>query len=183
MKKVILAIFVFLSFNLVSQTSLKQNQEWLVVSSSVKFKIKNAGFTVDGSFSGLNAQIIFDVNKGFGNAIEASLESKSINTGNSARDGHLKKIEYFDVNNFPEIKMKSTLFSKETDRSFKGYFKLTIKGKTKDVIVPFTCTESAAAARFEGTLKINRLDFGVGESSLILSDNVTINIEINATKK
>ena len=94
MKKVIFAIFVFLSFNLVSQTSLKQNQEWLVVSSSVKFKIKNAGFTVDGSFSGLNAQIIFDVNKGFGNAIEASLESKSINTGNSARDGHLKKIEY-----------------------------------------------------------------------------------------
>lgn len=79
--------------------------------------------------------------------------------------------------------MRATLFGKEEDGSFRGYFKLTIKGKTKDVLVPFTFTEKDGKAIIKGSFTINRLDFGVGESSMILSNNATIIIEVNATKK
>jgi polyisoprenoid-binding protein YceI len=87
-----------------SQTLTAQNQEWQVNSSSINFKIKNAGFTVDGAFSGLSGKIIFDASKGFGNSIDASIDAKTINTGNGTRDGHLKKTDYFDVVNFPTIR-------------------------------------------------------------------------------
>lgn len=183
MKNIFLLAFSLISFGFVSQTVTTQNQEWVVSASSVKFKIKNAGFNVDGTFGGLNAKIVFDVSKTYGNSIDASIESKSINTSNGTRDGHLKKSEYFDVTNFPTINMKATLFGKETNGSFRGYFKLTIKGKTKDVLVPFTFKETDGKATFYGVLTINRLDFGVGESSMILSNNVTITLEANAKKK
>lgn len=72
---------------------------------------------------------------------------------------------------------------KKTDGSFRGYFKLTMKGKTKDVLVPFTFTEKGGKAMLKGTFTINRLDYGIGESSIILSDNAIIAIEVNAIKK
>ena len=184
MKKIIFIVALsFICLIVFSQTTTPQNQEWVVSSSSVKFKIKNAGFNIDGVFSGLTAKIFFDTSKGYGNSIEATIEVKSVNTGNGTRDGHLKKIDYFDVEKFPSITMKATLMPKEKDGSFKGYFKLTIKGKTKDVFVPFTFTEKDSKATIRGSFMINRLDFGVGESSMILSDNATIIIEVNATKK
>ena len=183
MKKIFFIALSLISFGFVSQTVTTQNQEWVVNSSSVKFKIKNAGFNINGIFSGLTAKIIFDASKGFGNSIDATIESKSVNTGNETRDGHLKKTDYFDVVTFPAVNMKATLFGKEADGSFKGYFKLTIKGKTKDVLVPFTFAEKDGKAILKGTFTINRLDYGVGESSMILSDNAIIIIEINATKK
>jgi polyisoprenoid-binding protein YceI len=183
MKNILIIALSLISLRFVSQTVTTQNQEWIVNSSTVKFKIKNAGFTTDGAFGGLITKIHFDPSKNYGNSIEATIESKSINTGNGTRDGHLKKTDYFDVVSFPIITMRATLFGKEKDGSFRGYFKLTIKGKTKDVLVPFTFTEKDGKAIIKGSFTINRLDFGIGESSMILSNNATIIIEVNATKK
>jgi len=168
---------------LTSLTYKAQNTEWTIVSSTVSFKIKNAGFTVDGKFGVLSGTIIFDAAKSYSNSIEASIDSKSINTGNGTRDGHLKKKEYFDVDAYPKIDMKATLFTKEKEGAFKGYFKLTLKNKTKDIVVPFSFTESDGKGLFKGTFTINRLDYGVGESSVIMSDNAIITIEVKVIKK
>lgn len=183
MKNIFFLALSLIGFSFFSEAPLTDNQEWAVSSSTVKFKIKNAGFNVDGTFSGLTAKIFFDASKNYGNSIDASIESKTVNTGNGTRDGHLKKASYFDVAKFPSINMKATLFGKEANGSFRGYFKLTIKGITKDVLVPFTFTEKDGKAILKGSFTINRLDFGVGESSMILSNNATITIEVNAIKK
>jgi len=172
--------FFFIAFTFACLLANAQNKEWKVVSSSIKFKIKNAGFNVDGSFSGLDAKIIFDNNKIIGNSIEASLNAASINTNNGSRDGHLKKPEYFDVAAFPKLTMAATLFGKDKDGNWRGYFKLTIKNKTKEIAVPFVFIEKDGKATIKGSFTINRLDFGVGESSMILSDYATINIEVIA---
>ena len=61
MKKIIISILIFcFTPGIAQQPDSKMNPEWLVSSSSIKFKIKNAGFNVDGSFSGLTAKIFFD---------------------------------------------------------------------------------------------------------------------------
>ena len=62
MNRLLLIVYtVFLS--LISFTYKAQNTEWTVVSSTVSFKIKNAGFTIDGKFGALTATIIFDETK------------------------------------------------------------------------------------------------------------------------
>jgi polyisoprenoid-binding protein YceI len=183
MKRILKLIIILCGFALCSFYQKADNQEWMVTSSAVTFKIKNAGFTVDGKFGTVTAKIQFDPSKSYNNSIEATVNAASINTGNSSRDGHLKKKDYFDVEKYPTITLKATTFSKESNGGFKGFFKLSIKDKTKDVVIPFTFTENADKSAFKGSFKINRLDFGVGEKSMILSDNATIEITVNVIKK
>jgi polyisoprenoid-binding protein YceI len=162
---VILLLFAKSSF---AQTPLK------IVSSAITFTIKNAGLKVNGSFSGLEADIRFSPTEYKASTIKASVNANSIKTGIDARDNHLKKAEYFDAVNFPKITMESSFFGKENNR-FIGYFKLTIKGITKDITVPFTFENNV----FKGSFTIDRRQFKVGGNSFILSDNVKVDLLIN----
>jgi len=171
------------AFCFIALINFAQNTEWSVTSSSIKFKIKNAGFTVDGTFGGLEARIIFDAAKSYSNSIESSIDAATINTDNGTRDKHLKKEEYFSVEKFPKIKLTASTFVKQADGSFKGYFKLIMKNITKDIVIPFTFVESANTAIIKGSFTLNRRDFGVGGSSIIMSDNPTVEIEVKLVKK
>lgn len=182
MKKLIFTTYLF-ALALIPYIVNAQNQEWSIISSSVKFKIKNAGFTVDGSFGAVTGKINFDATKPKGNSIETNVDAKTINTGNGKRDGHLKKPDYFNTDKFPLINIKTNLIVKESEGKFKALFSITIKDKTKDILIPFTFTEKDNKATFAASFNINRLDFGVGESSLILSDNAIVSVEINVIKK
>lgn len=166
-----------------SWRSMGQNQAWSVSSSDISFKIKNAGLTVSGSFGGLEAKIVFDGEKAAGNKIEASLDARSINTGINARDNHLRKAEYFDADAYPKIRMIATLFSKQSPGKYTGYFSLTLKNTTRAVPVTFEVRESGSQATFTGSFTINRRDFGVGENSWIMANDVTVTIVLTAIKK
>ncbi|HTA61152.1 MAG TPA: YceI family protein [Bacteroidia bacterium] len=176
-------IFFTTLFLLLALIGFTQNQQWAISSSNITFKIKNAGFTVNGKFGNVTGSIQFDATKVFGNKIEASIDANTINTDNSTRDGHLKKEEYFYVDKFPKVNMSTTIITKETNGQFKGLFTLTIKGISKIVPVLFTVTEQEDKAKFMGSFTINRLDYTVGSSSFILSDNVIINIDVACVKK
>jgi len=178
MRQILLVLLVFIGSNLFAQ-----NTAWAVASSSVSFKIKNGGFNVDGKFGSATATIIFDETKTTGNIIDATIDAKTINTGNGIRDGHLKKEEYFDIEKYPKILMKATALTKESNGSFKGNFKLTLKNITKDIVVPFTFSQKDGKGVFKGNFTINRLDFGVGQSSMIMADKVTITMVLNVIKK
>jgi polyisoprenoid-binding protein YceI len=183
MKKYSISFFFFCAALIFSQSVISQNQEWLVRGSSIKFKIKNAGFTVDGTFGSLSAKINFDESKSYGNAIEASVDVETINTDNKSRDGHLKKAEYFDAGKYPKIILRSTVIVKEKDGNYKGYFKLSLKNNTKDIVIPFTFMIKDGKTLLKGSFTINRLDFGVGTSSMILSNTANLFIELNLIKK
>ena len=111
---------------------------WKIKSSAITFTIKNAGITVDGSFSNLVADIKFDQLKPEEGNIKATVDSKTINTNNSMRDGHLSKPEYFDVEKFPNINLQSTKIARTGPITYNGTFNLTMKGVTKEVVIPFT---------------------------------------------
>ncbi|MES2130947.1 MAG: YceI family protein [Bacteroidota bacterium] len=173
---------ITLMLSILCIAGIAQNQSWKVVSSAITFKIKNAGITVDGSFSGLDATINFDPTKGFGNKIEASVDVSTINTSINARDNHLKKEEYFNAEKFPKITMKATTFTKEAEGKFKGFFSITIKGTTNTVPVIFSFTETSGKTSLQGSFKINRLDYKVGDTSWIMSNDVTVNMSVDVTK-
>src|ERR1043166_6080387 len=116
---------------------LADTGSWKVKSSAITFKIKNAGLTVDGSFTGLEADIRFDPLKPETANIKASVDAKSINTGNDMRNGHLKKEEYFSVDKFPKITLQSVKIEKTGPITYNGAFNLTMKGVTKPVLIPF----------------------------------------------
>ena len=154
------------------------NSSWKVKSSAVTFKIKNAGLTVDGSFTGLEADIKFNPVKPTEANIKASVTTTSVNTDNDMRDTHLRKPEYFDVDKFPKITLESTKIEKTGPITYNGTFKLTLKGVTKEIVMPFTFMKIPEKTEFKGSFTINRLDYGVGSSSMTLADNATITVDV-----
>lgn len=151
-------------------------------SSSVKFKIKNFGFNVNGKFSGVVGVVKFDPNNLASSSFDVSVDANSVDTDIDARDNHLRKPEYFDVKNFPRIKFVSTKVTPSTKTGTLFVFgKLTIKGTTKEVSFPFTAEQKGNGYLFKGEFKLNRRDFGVGGDNTI-SDNLTVSLDINTVK-
>ena len=151
--------------------------------SAIEFKIKNFGITVDGSFKGLKGNIMFDTKNTATAIFNLSVDAATVNTGINSRDNHLRKEDYFDVTKFPVISFGSvrvTSTGKEGQFNVNG--NITIKGVTKNISFPFTVVSKQAGYLFTGSFTLNRRDFGVGSSSLILSDNLDVSFSINATK-
>ena len=149
-----------------------------VKSSKITFKIKNAGITVDGFFSDLQADIKFNPKDLDKSVLKASLGVASINTGIKKRDKDLQMGKYFNVEKYPRIKMTSKKIRHVEKYRYEGTFDLTIKGVTKQIEIPFTYSSKNNEGKFSAEFKVNRRDFGVGSKSLILSDEATVFIEV-----
>jgi len=149
-------------------------QSRTISSYAVDFKIKNAGFNVNGSFGKMGGTLVFDPQKPTEGSLDAWVEVGSINTGIAARDRHLQADEYFDTANYAYITMKSTRLAWAQGGGYLGYFKLTIKGTTQDITLPFSFENNT----FKTEFTINRRDFYVGGGSMILGNEVTIYLSV-----
>jgi polyisoprenoid-binding protein YceI len=146
--------------------------------SSVSFKIKNAGIGVDGVFKTFETSIDFNATENAPSSIKATIQVNTIDTGIEGRDNHLRKEEYFNVSTYPTITFESYKILKTTSGTFIAEGKLTIKGVSKDVKIPFTYVNNI----FEGTLTLDRIYYGVGGKSLTMSNDVEVHIKVAITK-
>jgi polyisoprenoid-binding protein YceI len=172
MEKLWILCYFFLSQIAFGQENLA------IKSSTITFKIKNFGSYVKGFFKGFEGKIYFSSENLAQSNIEASVKAETINTGNKARDDHLRKSDYFDVAQYPQITMKSKRFAYSQSGDFIGYFDLRIKNKTQEIKLPFTFQKNGKIRIFKGNFSINRQDFGVGGNSIVLGDTVIVEILI-----
>ena len=150
--------------------------------SKISFKIKNLGINTGGTIGGLQANIQFNPADLAANSVEASVETKTINTDNDSRDEHLRSDDFFGVARYPKINLKSVSFKHNGGKNYTGTFNLTIKDKTKQIDVPFTYVDEGNNVVIKGNFKIDRLDFGIGGNSMILGNEVTISVEAEIGK-
>jgi polyisoprenoid-binding protein YceI len=179
MVKLLISLFIFPI--LLTASALLQPAD---DGSSVRFAIKNFGGNVTGSFKGLKGKIVFDGVKTELSTFDVTIDVKTINTGIKLRDTDLKKEKYFNVEKFPLIRMVSTgIMKDEGNRDgyvFKGV--VIIKGVKKEISFPFTATQENDGYLFKGSFPLNRRDFGVGGSSISLSDNLTVTLSVLVKK-
>lgn len=168
---------------LVTAISFGQSYTPTDAGSRVHFVIKNFGINTGGSFDGLAGSITFDPANLSAASFNVTVETKTVDTDIEARDNHLRKAEYFDVEKYPKISFRST---KITATNKEGYLYMfgviTIKNVSKEISFPFTQTSQDGGILFKGDFKLNRKEFGVGGSSFSLSDDVSIELSIFAKK-
>lgn len=178
MKQIFLQLFLAVFF---LQTAAAQSEQ-KVTAAAINFKIKNMGIAAEGKFGGFKATINFDKNNLDKSSITASVDTRTLDSDNSMRDNHLKKEDYFDVEKYPEITMKSVSFSHQKNENYTGIFDVTIKAKTKRIKVPFTYNETGNNASFKGSFTITRSDFDLGGKSMVLADDAQIAVNVETTK-
>ena len=153
-----------------------------IVKANVSFKIKNLGINTDGSFKTIHANIQFDPANLATSSIEATSDVNSIFTDNDTRDEHLRSDEFFDAARFPKITIRSVSLKHKSGNNYSGQFNVTMKDKTKAFEIPFSYIPTANGGTFKGSFKLNRMDFGVGSSSLVLSNDATVSLEVEIAK-
>ena len=122
--------------------------------------------------------------------IELTAEAKSINTGLSMRDDHLRAADFFDVEKYPTISFKSSSVKKGKGNKLAIVGDVTMHGVTKKVVLVGkhngTTKNRAGAplAGFEVTGLIKRSDFGIGASmpTTVVADEVYLNADLEVIK-
>jgi polyisoprenoid-binding protein YceI len=164
--------------------------------SEIGFKVKHMMFTnVSGKFNNYEATITSNENNFENAAIEFSADIKSIDTGNTDRDNHLRSADFFDVENSPKMTFKSTSFTKIDDGNYELTGNLNIRGVEKQVKLPvefsgiMTDPWGNTKVGLNITGKINRKDWGLNWNSaleaggVLVSDDVRLNIELQFAKQ
>lgn len=130
--------------------------------------------------NGLEAEIEFNPLDPAASKISASVSVASVLTNNEAMTEHLLQPDFFDVQKFPAITFVSTLISK-TDSGFIAKGELTMKGKTKNVEIPFSFQNNAGAGVFKGKMTILCGDFGLmsnKENNPATQADITIEVPV-----
>ena len=154
---------------------------WHQQSYEISFKIKNTGLSVNGTLGNLKTTLVFSPDHISTSSLKGSVDVGTINTGINARNTHLKKPEYFNVDTFKVIQISSIkLYVKGAQ--YAGLFDVTIKGVTKQIEIPFEFNQFADEAEFKASFPLNRRDFGVGGKSMLMADELTVNIDVKAKK-
>lgn len=175
---------IFTTFAILSTLAISaQTYTATDAGSKVRFVIKNFGINTGGTFDGLSGNITFDPASLATASFTVSVDAKTVDTDMEARDNHLRKAEFFDVEKYPKLSFRST---KVTTTNKEGYLfmfgVITIKNVSKEVSFPFTQKSKDDGILFEGEFKLNRRDFGVGGKSFSMSDELTVELSIFARK-
>jgi polyisoprenoid-binding protein YceI len=148
----------------------------------INFSVKGPFGTVHGSFTGLKATIDFNEKDPSASSVTASIDAKTVSTGISMRNGHLRsKEEWLNTDKYPLITFHSKKIEK-TDKGFKAIGDLTLKGITKSIEIPFTFMAKDATGMFKGQFDIKREDYKVGDAGGSVGDVITIILEVPVKK-
>lgn len=163
--------------------------------SEIQFKVKHLMITtVTGYFKTFDAKATTEGDD-FGTAnISFSADINSLDTNQEQRDGHLKSADFFDAATHPKMTFENGKLEGAGDEyTLTG--DLTIRGTTKQVKLKAEFGGIAVdgygqtKAGFTLSGKISRKEFGLvwdmvtEAGSVVVSDDVRINAEIQLTKQ
>lgn len=162
---------------------------------TVGFKIRHLFSNVQGQFNDFEGQFDYAPDKPQEWKAEAKIKATSIDTNAAQRDEHLRKPDFFDAEQFPELTFKSTEVTDVAGNTAKLHGLLAIRGVEKPVVLDLTVHGEGkdpwgnVRSGFTATTKINRKDFGlswnkaVESGQLLVGDEVEITLEVEGIAK
>ena len=130
--------------------------------SEVTFTLKQMGVPVSGRFKRFDAQTNFNPKSPQTSQVAMRFELASATVSADA-DAELGKPDWFATAKFPQATFQSTGIKALGGGKFEVAGKLSIKGHTRDVLVPMQLAQARGVSTVTGGFPIKRLDFKVGE--------------------
>jgi polyisoprenoid-binding protein YceI len=158
--------------------------------SHVGFAIKHLMIaTVRGRFTDVQGTVALDETDPTTAAIDISIATGSVTTGDDKRDAHLRSPDFFDADRYPNITFRGKRVEATSGDSFRVVGDLTIRDVTREVVLDAELLGRAKdpwgnqRAAFEARTKINRADYGLTWNTaleaggVLVGDEVKISIE------
>ena len=117
-------------------------------------------------------------------SVEVTIQTDSLDLGDSTWNEHVKAEKLFDVAKYPTMTFKSTKVEKTGDHTANVTGDFTLRGVTKPVVLAVTHRKTEKhpfsgkmATGFSATTTIKRSDFGMTEGIPMVGDEVSIIID------
>jgi polyisoprenoid-binding protein YceI len=139
-------------------------QGLLADKSEIRFVSKQLGVNVEGRFRKWRADIVFLPKDLAKSKADFEIELASIDLASDESETEIRSPQWFDTAKFPVARFASTSIRNVGADAFEVTGKLTMKGVTKDIVVPIAFKKDANGNRVaEGSFPLKRMDYKVGE--------------------
>jgi polyisoprenoid-binding protein YceI len=162
--------------------------------SNVDFVVRHLGVaSVRGQFTKFSGHVMVDAADVTRSTVSVTIEAGSVDTRNQRRDDHLRSADFFEAERFPTLTFVGRRVEVEGgEHVLVG--DLTIRDVTREVRIPFEMTgpvsmgEGQKRMGAEGTLRVNRFDYGlrwnrITEAVQVVGDEVRIELSISAVAR
>ncbi|MCZ6721830.1 MAG: YceI family protein [Proteobacteria bacterium] len=161
--------------------------------SRLGFIARQLGAPVEALFGSFEAEIVFAPDALGESRIAITIEMASVDSRNRERDDVIRSAALFDTANWPTASFEAERFEATGEDLYEAHGRLTLKGVTRAVVLPFSLTiapdpqtPERLRAQAAGELTIQRLDYGIGQGlwqdTSVVADEIVIFIEISATR-
>ena len=154
--------------------------------SQVGFEVKHMMFAkVRGSFDTLEGTVEVPTDGDLeGARVEAVIDAASINTGQDDRDEHLRSEDFFDVEQFPELRFEGHTVERKGEDELVLKGDLTIRDVTREVELQVTELGSGTdpwgneRMGFSASTEIDRREFGLTWNQALEAGGVLVGNDI-----
>ncbi len=158
--------------------------EIIKADSSIKFNVK-ASVPIAGNFDKTDATLVFTSPDLSTAVLDVKIQSASVNTGSSMKDGKLKSKDFFDSEHDPLITFHSTKVTQTGPNTVQFDGDFTIRGVTKPEQLIFTITgKGTGEGSITGTMAFDRKDYGMnsGIPFIKIADRVEVIVDLKGKR-
>jgi polyisoprenoid-binding protein YceI len=154
--------------------------------SRLEFAATFEGNAAPGIFKEFDTRARFDSNTPAEGRLDVTIVVKSADMNSADINKAIAEPDWFDFARFPQAEFHSVDIRNSAPGRYVARGTLKLKGVQQPVEVPFSWSESAAAARMEGEFNVKRNAFGIGSgewvSTKVIGPDVTIKFNVRLRK-
>jgi len=151
----------------------------LIDKSEIRFVSRQMGVNVEGRFRKWKANVAFLPDELAKSKADIDVDLASIDLASEESETEIKRPKWFDTAKFPTAKFVSSAVRAVGGDRYEVAGALTIKGITRDAVVPIVLKSDAAGNRLaEGSFTIKRLDYKIGEGEWADPDTVANEVTV-----
>ena len=146
--------------------------------SEITFLSKQIVVELQGSFNKFDGDIVFKPADLNASTARIEVDLASIDLGAPDSENEVKGKDWFQVASFPKGVFQSTQIRAKGPDHFEAVGKFTLKGITRDLVVPVTLKHVGAQTVAEGGFTMKRTDFNIGQGVWADPEAVAIDVVV-----
>ncbi|MBU4500040.1 MAG: YceI family protein [Gammaproteobacteria bacterium] len=155
--------------------------------SAISFEFRQMGVPVAGGFKRFTTQMRFDPAKPEAASARIEIDLASIDAGSVEADDESAGKLWFDRSVYPKAVFTASQVRALGNNRYEMRGTLTLKGKSRPLVVPVTYRPGQNVATFDGAFILKRLEFGIGEGmwadAATVANEVQVKFRIAASGK
>ena len=142
------------------------------------FEVSFEGVGTSGQFTQFDVALKFDPKQLDSSLLQVSVNLAAADMGDPEINEIIADPVWFDAGKFPRAVFKSTRIEARGPGKFVATGVLDLKGKRKEVTVPFSWSEKEKRADMRGEFIVQRIAFDVGSGEWAAADPIGIDVKL-----